>query len=310
MAGTQVSDVGNIIPEVWCGDVLTVLRKAPPLTKYISTDTDFGGAVAQVGTVINVHYPGPIAADTKTAGQDYALAVPADDKLALSLSTLAHVTWMFEDPAAVAVNPKVHQAYIDDSAKALAEAVNTAICALYNSTGGLSGSAPSSCGTGGGGGVLYADVREAAANLDNAKVPDSDRYLFIHPTDIEALRGDSSLASYFAMGDPEAIRTGKVAQLAGFGLVKCPQVATGSVPGAGSRENLAVHKRGMIFASRPHAMADMPGAESYAMSDPESGLAVTVVKQYNILKGGLIVSVRCLYGVSILDDAAVEVVAG
>lgn len=294
-------------PELWAAEILEELRNAPPITKYLSTDVDMK-APAGYGDVISVRRPGAVTIGDKAAGTAFSSQYPAPTKVTVTLNKHKGAYTLFEDAARLAIGDKVAQDFIKDAANGIREQINTDILAsVWTNLANTN-----YVGSGGGAGIDSDDVAIAQSTLSTRKVPDADRVLILHPTDMRLLHRDTALSSYIAFSGPDAIRQGKIPELYGFVLVPCPQVATNcTYPVANTRANVAMHKRGQLFASRP--IAEPPpnsGASGYSIEDPESGVVINVAMQYQLPGRGLGIVVDCIYGIAELSEDRCIIVAG
>lgn len=289
MAWTTTTSFDQILPDQWAAEFVMNLRDAKPLSRLITRDVDMGGVWA-MGRVLRIPKPGALTIAQKAVNTAYAESTVTEANVSVTLDQHWHGTILMEDTMEMATVPGVRQFYIEDAAKGIAEKINSTICALYS---GLTENTP--VGPNDTTGLDSVDLRDAMKGLDNAKVPTTDRLLILHPSDKAALLADTTLGGFFNWSEPETIRSGTPSQLYGWQPVVCPQVVT-----ATGRQNMGIHKRCLIFASRPLPAAG-PGAESYIMEDPDTGVVVRVLTQYQGLYGGNQVTIESLWGVAELD---------
>jgi hypothetical protein len=292
MATITPTTATNLIADMWAAEFVNVLRNAPPVTSAITVDSEVVGAWTE-GDKLKIGVPGSIAVATKTPGSAYAVVAntPTAAKT-LTLNQHKHVTFSIDDVTALFAKPGLKNFWIEDSALALAEDLNSYIMGLYASF------TTNVVGTGTLAGLTIADIAQAMAKLDLLKVPSAGRTLFLHPTDKYELLSDPAAVNYFQIGNTAPIATGKLPPLFGFNIMDCPQVVT-----ATSRRNLALHKRAMIFGTRPLEIPDPnTGVTAVIRRDPLSGFIFRVLTSYQATMGSMQVTVETLYGVSVLDE--------
>lgn len=300
MANITVTEAGNIgaLMTVACQQALDVLKANIVLTRLVAKDVDFSPVA--LGETINVSYPGEFTAALKVAGTPAAVSVPANGtKVAVKMENHAYVDSIIEDVASTLSSVNLQSTYLDGMVTAIAEKIESDLFGLYS---GFSQSVGTS-----GTNVTAAVIREAAQKLDDAKNPQSDRFLVLKPKDIYALLGDSGLASFFANSRPEAIASGAVGELYGFEIYKSQLVPT--VTGTpNSVKNLALHKNAVIFASRPFRPSGIPGTMETTVTDEDSGLSMRMKISDDHAERGYRMSLDVLYGFKELRDAAGVVV--
>lgn len=292
-----VADTAGFIPQVWAQRALDVLRANIVLARLVSRDTDY--EPAQRGKSLTIPYPGTFTAQDKAADTAATVQVPTGgNSVSVTLDKHKYVDFVVEDFARVQANGDLLDRYVQPAAIALAEALERDLFALYT---GLSA----------GGGTSGTDlaagaIRGARKVLNDAKVPQAGRALVMSTKDEVALLGDSGLAAYFANSRPQGIAEGSIGSLYGFDLFVSQLVpTTGTSPV--STKNLAVTRDAMILATRP---LDEPtaGVDSTTIVDEASGLAIRVMRQYDMAARGHRVGFDLLYGCAVLRSTSGAVV--
>ena len=292
-----IADTAGFIPAIWAQRALDVLRSNIVLARLVARDTDY--EPAQRGKSLTIPYPGTFTAQDKAADTAAAVSVPAGgNSVTVNLNKHKYVDFIVEDFARVQANGELLDRYVQPAAIALAEALESDLFALYS---GL----PAGGGTSGTD-LTAATIRGARKILNDAKVPQAGRAIVMSTKDEVALLGDSNLAAYFANSRPEGIAEGSIGSLFGFDLFVSQLVpTTGSAPV--STKNIAATREAMILATRP-LDEPMAGVESSTVVDEASGLAIRVMRQYDMSARGHRVGFDILYGVSVLRSASGAVV--
>lgn len=290
---TALANTAGFVPQIWAQRALDYLRTQFVMTRLIAKDTDYDAF--RVGSTLTIPYPGAFTASDKAADTPLAVQVPSGGaSVSVTLNKHKAVDFIVEDVARAQANPNLIDRYAQPAIDAIAGAVEDDLFALYSSmTGGTIGTSGTD--------LTDAIVRTAEKTLNDQKAPIQNRSLVVSTKDHAALQGVSGLQNFYAWQTPEAIRDGKVTRLYGFDVYWSQRVKV--VAGApNSTKNLAIHKDAMILASRPF-VDDMPanaGAEQAVVVDPETGLAIRVVMQYDIANRGVRVGYDALYGVAAL----------
>lgn len=299
MANVTVTSAQHFIPEIWAQRALQVLRSNIVLAKLVTKDTDV--AAFQVGDVLHIPAVGSMSATAKSANSAVTLQVPTDSEVTVTLNKHYEASFLVEDPVRAQANQSVMDRYITSAVTALAEQIENDLFALYS---GFS----SSVGTSGTD-LSASTLRSARKELNDNKVPQSDRHLVMSTKDEIALLADSGLATYFAynrIGVPD----GAIGRLYGFTLWTSQLVPV--VSGTpNSTKNLAFHPEAMILAMR--GLPEPPegsGVVAATIRDPESGLVLRVLQAYNPTYLGVQVTLDVLYGVAEMrDDCGVVVLS-
>lgn len=298
MATYITSSLANTMgfnPSIWAQEALPILRDNLGLAKVVAKDSDFGeGAFAAYGQTLNVGYAGTFATQDKTANTLLTAAVPTGGtSVSVTLNKHKVVPFVIEDIAQAQSNQNLMQRLLEPAVVALAEQVESDLFGLYTS---LTGASTGTSGTD----IASANIRTARKTLNDAKAPQADRHLFVSDKDEIALLGDTSLATYFAYAQAQAVETGGVPDLYGFQVHQSQLVPVVAGTPA-STKNLAIHKNAFVLATRPVRPANVGDTVVSAMiQDEVSGLVLNMQAQYNIQAMGLWVNLSILYGVAAL----------
>ena len=292
-----LADTAGFIPQVWAQRALDVLRSNITLARIVARDTDY--EPAQRGKSLTVPYPGTFTAQDKAEDANATVQIPSGGTgVTVTLNKHKYVDFIVEDFARVQANGELLDRYVAPAAVALAEALESDLFALYTGLaagGGTSGTD-----------LTAATVRGARKVLNDAKVPQAGRSLVMSTKDEVALLGDSNLAAYFANSNPAGIADGSIGRLFGFDLYVSQLVkTTGTSPV--STKNIAMTRDALILATRP-LDEPMAGIESTTIVDEASGLAIRVMRQYDMNARGHRVGFDILYGAAVLRSTSGAVV--
>ncbi len=284
----SIADTSGFIPQAWALEALNVLRSQIVLAKLVTMDKDY--EPGWQGKTLNIPYPGTFTAQAKTAGSPVTAQAPSGGaSVPITLSSHETVDFMVEDFAAAQSNSDLLNRYVQPAIIALAEKLETDLFGVYSS---FTGTAAGTAGT-----DLAASVlRTVVKTMNTAKAPMQDRFLVISPKDQVALLGDTTLASFFAFSDPDAIKAGQLPNL--YGLQPYMSQLVPVVSGTpNDTKNIAFHKSAVMLAMRPFMpITPGTGVATATAVDPESGVAIRVLKQYDINYRATHLAFDILYG--------------
>lgn len=293
------ADTAGFIPQAWAQRALDILRTNMILARLVAKDQSF--EPGWQGKTLNIPYPGTFTAQSKAADTPATVQVPSGGaSVAVTLNSHQYVDFIVEDFAAAQANTNLMDRYVRGAAIALGNKVEDDLFALYSSI-------TASVGTTGTD-LAASTIRSARKKLNDNNAPMDGRALIISPKDEIAILGDSTLQNYFAFAKAGAVAEGSMGSLYGFDLYMSQRVPV--VAGTpNSTKNLALCPEAMILATRP--FRDVPagsGVEATTIDDPETGLTIRVVYQYDIANRGMRVGFDILYGVAQLRDPLSAVV--
>ncbi len=287
MANITSTVATPFLPTIWAQRALSVLRTNIVLAKLCARDVDY--APGWVGEQLNIPYPGTFVASDKVANTLVGISTPTGGTTVnVTLNKHKTVDMIIEDYANAQANENLMDRYVVPAAIALAQQLETDLLSNYanlTNTVGTSGT-----------NVTAATVQAALENLDINLAPMSDRALIVSPKDKISLLQDSTLQTYFAFSEQNAIREGAIGNLFGFDtyMSQLIPVVTGT---PNSTKCLAIHKESILLAMRPfrEPPADS-GVKVSSLVDPVSGLAIRVLYQYDINNRGIHLAFDMLYG--------------
>lgn len=206
---TTIARQSGFIPDIWAARALEVLRNNIVLTKLVARDSEY--EPGWVGQTLTIPYPGTFVAQQKTENNLAVVQTPQNGGVVqLTLTNHKYVDFIVEDLARTQASQELMDRYITPAAIALAEDVetnliNNAITTFSNPSVGTAGVD-----------ISAAPIRSARRTLNAAKIPLQERALVVSPKDEVALLGDTSLQTYFAFSQTQAIREGASGRMYGF----------------------------------------------------------------------------------------------
>lgn len=147
------------------------------------------------------------------------------------------------------------------------------------------------------------DVVDIGVACDNASIPESPRNMVLNPNYYGALLKDNAIQSTSLFGSSEPVQAGRISQIDGFNLAKCP-----TIPANG--ENL------VGFVAYPSAiaivmryLAPQEGnkySQAISVVDPETKITLGFREWYSEDTGTKKKIIECNYGFSKCEAAALK----
>lgn len=273
-SATTKAAAANFIPELWSDDTI-VGYKANLVVGNLVSKINHNG---QKGSVINIPKPTRGTATAKAAEGQVTLQAHADANIAITIDQHFEYSRLIEDIAAIQALDSMRQFYTDDAGYALAKQVDWALHlrgtgfqgGTYNSVAlggnptydaalvgdGVTTWNPAASATAGNAADLTDDgIRELIQLLDDADVPQDNRYLVVPPSQRKVLMGIARFTeNQFVgeMGGANTIRNGKIGDIYGievFVSTNCPAVAAGDAT-TDQRAALLFHRDAVVFAEQ------------------------------------------------------------
>lgn len=268
-AGTAYS--GTFIPTLWSGKLAQKFYAATVFGEI--ANTDWQGDITGMGDTVIINTIPTITINNYSIGQNLAYEIPAPSTISLTINKGKYFGVNVNNVLELQAKPKLMDVFTNDAAMQMKIAIDTDVLAgTFNqgaatNQGATAGKISASFNLG----TDSAPVTLAAANilqsitalssvLDEANVPETDRWLVISPTERQILM-QSNLAQAQFMGDPSSIlRNGKIGMIDRFTVYVSnllPRAAAGkdwvggNQVGAAKRHAImAGHKSAITFASQ------------------------------------------------------------
>lgn len=268
-AGTAYS--GTFIPTLWSGKLAQKFYAATVFGEI--ANTDWQGDITGMGDSVIINTIPTITINNYSIGQNLAYEIPAPSTITLTISKGKYFGVNVNNVLELQAKPKLMDVFTNDAAMQMKIAVDTdVLLGTFNqgaatNQGATAGKISASFNLG----TDLAPVTLTAANilqsitalssvLDEANVPETDRWLVISPTERQILM-QSNLAQAQFMGDPSSIlRNGKIGMIDRFTVYVSnllPRAAAGqsytgtAVASALKRHAImAGHKSAITFASQ------------------------------------------------------------
>lgn len=268
-AGTAYS--GTFIPTLWSGKLAQKFYAATVFGEI--ANTDWQGDITGMGDSVIINTIPTITINNYSIGQNLAYEIPAPSTITLTINKGKYFGVNVNNVLELQAKPKLMDVFTNDAAMQMKIAIDTDVLAgtfnqgaAYNQ-GATAGkiSASFNLGTDNTPVTLTAlnilqSITALSSVLDEANVPETDRWLVIGPTERQILM-QSNLAQAQFMGDPSSIlRNGKIGMIDRFTVYVSnllPRAAAGqnytggAQAGAAKRHAImAGHKSAITFASQ------------------------------------------------------------
>ena len=268
-AGTAYS--GTFIPTLWSGKLAQKFYAATVFGEI--ANTDWQGDITGMGDSVIINTIPTITINNYSIGQNLAYEIPAPSTITLTINKGKYFGVNVNNVLELQAKPKLMDVFTNDAAMQMKIAVDTdVLLGTFNqgaatNQGATAGKISASFNLG----TDLAPVTLTAANilqsitalssvLDEANVPETDRWLVISPTERQILM-QSNLAQAQFMGDPSSIlRNGKIGMIDRFTVyvsnllprAAAGQSYTGTVVSNALKRHaiMAGHKSAITFASQ------------------------------------------------------------
>jgi hypothetical protein len=199
--------VTNFVPEVWETQLLLAFRKAHKFGALVNRN--YEGNIRNAGDTVRITTPAAITVGNYAGTVVYQTPTSTQQSLVIDQD----IYWAFtlDDVEQVQANVNLMQAYMQESAYAMADNVDQNIANLYTAAGAGNVTIDLTASTV----DFYGSFVEAGKNLDIQNVPREGRWAVISPVGYAALLEDTKFTSASDLGDA-VVQSGAVGRVAGF----------------------------------------------------------------------------------------------
>ena len=253
------------IPEIWSDEVIAAYKSNLVLANLV-TKLNHNG---KKGDTIHIPKPTRGSANAKTAENQVTLNANTESEVAISINKHYEYSKLIEDIADVQGLASMRGFYTEDAGYALAKQVDTDLhtlgatlqgstaysTAVIGGDGSTVWDGSASTNTGNGSTLTDAGIRKMIQTLDDADVPQTERYLIIPPVEKNTLLGLARFTEQAftgEMGSGNSIRNGKIGDIYGievFVSTNCPTVAADDTT-TNYRVGMMLHKSALVHAEQ------------------------------------------------------------
>lgn len=262
---------GTFIPTLWSGKLAEKFYKTTVFGEICNTD--WQGEIANLGDSVIINTTPSITINNYSVGMTLNYEVPAPSTITLQINKARYFGVNVSDVLEMQAKPKLMSMFTDDASMQLKISIDTDLLATNFNQGAATNmgatagkeSASFDLGTDSAAITLTAsnileNITKLSSVLDEANVPETDRWLIITPKERQLLMM-SNLAQAQFMGDATSIlRNGKIGSIDRFTVYVSnllPKAAAGqdytgaALTGAVKRHAImAGHKSAISFASQ------------------------------------------------------------
>lgn len=272
---TTVTTAANFIPELWSDDTIVAYKANLVVGNLVSKISHNG----QKGSVIHIPAPSRGAASAKGASTQVTLIAETAGKIDVTIDQHYEYSRLIEDIVEVQALDSMRRFYTDDAGYALARQVDWALHmrgtgfqgGTYNSVAlGLTTATYDAALVGDGVTVWDGSANTNAGNaadltdqgirnliqlLDDADVPQDNRFLVVPPSQRNALMGIARFTEQAFVGEvggSNTIRNGKIGDVYGVEVyvsTSCPSTAADDTT-TDQRAALMFHRDALVFAEQ------------------------------------------------------------
>jgi hypothetical protein len=253
-----------------------------------SSVTDFSSEAAKYNASIYTHRISATTAQDYSQANGYVASATTQTDVQITLNKFKHVSYAVDDQERTSSNINLIERFAGAAAHALGLQMVGDLLALVTSSSFTSALTQSSAT------FSYASVVSAGITLNNANVPQHDRYAVLAPSYYGRLLNDSTIVANAQISGEQA-RTAGIGSVAGFNINMYSAVPSNSITLGG----FFAQREALLIAARvPEVPTGVPiPGDISVVTEPRTGLSVQVRENYDVAKGLLQRTYALIYGV-------------
>jgi hypothetical protein len=250
--------------------------------------TDFSSEAAKYNASIYTHRISATTAQDYSQANGYVATATTQTDVQITLNKFKHVSYAVDDQERTSSNINLIERFAGAAAHALGLQMVGDLLALVTSSSFTSALTQSSAT------FSYASVVSAGITLNNANVPQNDRYAVLAPSFYGRLLNDSTIVANAQITGEQA-RTAGIGSVAGFNINMYSAVPSNSITLGG----FFAQREALLIAARvPEVPTGVPiPGDISVVTEPRTGLSVQVRENYDVVKGLLQRTYALIYGV-------------
>lgn len=290
MADTMGMTQGaTFVPEIVANKALGMLEAELHLAKNVARHYEY--TPAKEGDKVIVPKRGTLLAKQKTSGSAVTLQNPTADSVEVTLDQHWEVTFALED--ILRTNAKggmeIDEGYIADAIQVLGEKIETSLSNLVTSLSNTRGTVATD--------ITDAVMLQCRGDLSDNRAPQSDRFLYLEPDQINAVLALSKFVNAEKYGSSMPVMEGEFGKIYSFRVFE--SLFTKTVTGSPTaKHNIAMHRNAMVLASRP--LKQPKGAGVTVGYVERNGIVMRVLYSYNADQLADQITIDTLFGVATL----------
>jgi len=250
--------------------------------------TDFSSEAAKYNASIYTHRISATTAQDYSQANGYVATATTQTDVQITLNKFKHVSYSVDDQERTSSNINLIERFAGAAAHALGLQMVGDLLTLVTSTSFTSALTQSSAT------FSYASVVSDGITLNNANVPQHDRYAVLAPSYYGRLLNDSTIVAN-AQISGEQSRTAGIGSVAGFNINMYSAVPSNSITLGG----FFAQREALLIAARvPEVPTGVPiPGDISVVTEPRTGLSVMVRESYDVRLGLLQRTYALIYGV-------------
>lgn len=248
---------------------------------------DFSSEAAKYNASIYTHRISATTAQDYSQANGYVASATTQSDVAITLNKFKHVTYSVDDQERTSSNINLIERFAGAAAHALGLQMVGDLLSLVTSSTFTSALTQSSAT------FSYASVVSAGITLNNANVPQHDRYAVLAPSFYGRLLNDSTIVANAQISGEQA-RTAGIGSVAGFNINMYSAVPSNSITLGG----FFAQREALLIAARvPEIPTGVPiPGDISVVTEPRTGLSVQVREAYSVQTGQLSRTYCLIYG--------------
>ena len=249
--------------------------------------TDFSSEAAKYNASIYTHRISATTAQDYSQANGYVATATTQTDVQITLNKFKHVSYSVDDQERTSSNINLIERFAGAAAHALGLQMVGDLLTLVTSTSYTSALTQSSAT------FSYASVVSAGITLNNANVPQHDRYAVLAPSYYGRLLNDSTIVAN-AQISGEQSRTAGIGSVAGFNINMYSAVPSNSITLGG----FFAQREALLIAARvPEIPTNVPIPGTIdTVTEPRTGLSIQIREAYNVFSGQLQRTYCLIYG--------------
>jgi len=249
--------------------------------------SDFSSEAAKYNASIFTHRISATTAQDYSQANGYVATATTQQDVQIILNKFKHVTYSVDDQERTSSNINLIERFAGAAAHALGLQMVGDLLSLVTSSTFTSALTQSSAT------FSYASVVSAGITLNNANVPQHDRYAVLAPSYYGRLLNDSTIVAN-AQISGEQSRTAGIGSVAGFNINMYSAVPSNSITLGG----FFAQREALLIAARvPEIPTGVPiPGDISVVTEPRTGLSVQVREAYSVQTGQLSRTYCLIYG--------------
>jgi len=234
--------VRNFVPEIWSARLLAHLNKNQVYTSPYVVNRDYEGEITQAGDTVHINRVENVTIRDYTPNTD--IESPEEltgSQRSLVVDQMKYFNFAVDDVDRRQAQPDFMDQAMERASYGLRDASDQYVASLYTeaAAGNLIGDDTTPV-TLSDAGAAYEALVDLRVKLDEANVPDADRYVVVPPWFHGLMLKDNRFVTYTAQGDATRAN-GLIGEAAGFRILK-----SNNVPKSGSNEKIIAGYPGAI----------------------------------------------------------------